>query len=126
MKNEKLEALQNCLKHWVWVMNQKEPWNYSTKESYFKIHDLPVVYNNCYACEYTTKNSDDGSVDCTICPLNGYAWKKEYEVGCESDPSSPYNDWCECDDGFSEAIDAIEKMISCIEDAIEDVKQGDI
>jgi hypothetical protein len=126
-----LEALENCLKHWVFILNHPKPQEYAAKIDYFATNLLIPRKNHCYLCEYVKEHGKPDYIDeldCSVCPLIGYAWGpydgEGVQFACENDLNSPYNAWVNCDT-FSEAVEAIERMSLCIENALADLKGGE-
>lgn len=87
----KLEALFKCRNHWQWMWITGD----SDKESYEPSREW---HNTCACCEYTLGKDEEWPelIDCTCCPLNGYAWGGAWSVTCESS-GTPYSEWFWCD-----------------------------
>ena len=120
MKLTELEALENCLKHWEFILAS----SISDKFSYFDENIIPPL-NHCYACEFAQQefirlNSVEprpGEM-CAYCPLNHYAWEQlEDGYACEYDKNSPYLQWQNAPDE-NEEIESVERMIDAIKVAI--------
>ena len=106
---DKLEALIACRNHWQWLWITGD----ENKRTYKKSRRW---LNGCACCDYSYDEAQD-DVDCSKCPLNGYAWSSEIDFGCEDAGDSFYYLWKtedEPQDWAKKMVDACNKSIEAL------------
>ena len=118
-----LETLYACRNHWQWLWITGS----ASKRSYPPADNWPFECACClYAGAYFKDNESIWNIDitdrdCTICPLNNYAWSTNinewFEAAfCENSDDSIYNHWL--DDPSPENA---YRMVQACNRAIEDI-----
>lgn len=128
----KLEILEECLKHWQYMVDKKCFSKYEYFNNICSGENIPL--GGCYACEYVVNKSGPRTtvtqLYCNLCPLDGYAWNfnnakntiNRIHCPCIDDPKSIYANW-NVSKRVDDRVKYAKEMVDVIKKAIDDIER---
>ncbi len=88
----KRECLEKTIELWDWLAADRDRY----KSNWPGFNGNTETLSRCYCCQYARDQEPEGmfALDCSFCPLIGYAWSYDGKRAPCTLGEAPYEKWC--------------------------------